>query len=306
MTLATQTKPAERKTARDFPQEVLNLYDDLVHGRIARRDFLTKASLFAAAGVTAEAMLESLSPNYALAEQVSKDDARIKTERLAYDSPQGTGKMAGLLAYPSQAAGPFPAVLVVHENRGLNPYIEDVVRRLAVEGFLAFGPDALTSLGGYPGTDDEGRQMQQKLDGNKITEDFIAAAKVLDEHKLSSGKVGVVGFCFGGGMVNSLAVRIPDVIDAGVPYYGRQADATDVPKIDAPLLLHYAELDERINAGWPKYEAALKAAGKSYEVHFYPKVNHGFHNDTTPRYDEASAKLSWERTIAFFKKHLAG
>jgi Dienelactone hydrolase and related enzymes len=312
MTPATETvasvsaRASTRMTAKDFPQEVLNLYDDLVHGRIARRDFLTKASLFAVSGMTAEVMLESLAPNYALADQVAKDDKRIKTEKLAYESPQGTGKMSGLLAYPAEPAGPFPAVLVVHENRGLNPYIEDVVRRLAVEGFLAFGPDALTSLGGYPGNDEEGRNMQAKLDGGKITEDFIAAAKVLDSHKLSTGKVGVVGFCFGGGMANTLAVRIPEVIDAAVPYYGRQPNSEDVSKIDAPLLIHYAELDERINAGWPKYEEALKANDVKYEQYMYPKVNHGFHNDTTPRYDEAAAKLSWDRTIAFFKKNLKG
>ena len=294
----------QRQQAATFPQELFDLYDDLAHGRIDRRKFLVGASKYATIGVSAEAILSQMSPNYALAEQVAPDDKRIKTERLDYDSPKGTGKMSGLLAYPAEEKGPFPAVLVVHENRGLNPYIEDVARRLAVAGFVAFAPDALTSLGGYPGNDDEGRAMQQKLDTAKITEDFIAAATLLKSNKLCNGKLGVVGFCFGGGMANTLAVQIPDVIDAAVPYYGRQPASEDVSKIKAPLLIQYAELDQRINAGWPEYEEALKKNGVTYEMFMYPKVNHGFHNDTTPRYDKESAELSWDRTIKFFKKYL--
>jgi carboxymethylenebutenolidase len=265
---------------------------------------LQRAAKFAVGGLTAEAILTRLSPNYAWAQQVAKDDARIQAEYVTYDSPEGGGKIRGLLARPAGAQGKLPAVVVVHENRGLNPYIEDVARRLAVAGFLALAPDALTPLGGYPGNDDEGRSMQAKRDSEEMQEDFIAAARWLQAHELSNGKVGVVGFCFGGGMANALAVRIPDVIAAAVPFYGRQPDAADVPKIKAPLLIHYAELDRRINAGWPAYEKALKEAGKSYTAHVYPNVNHGFHNDTTPRYDEDAAKLAWSRTIEFFNAHL--
>jgi carboxymethylenebutenolidase len=294
----------DRKEASDFDQELLDLYDDYVHGRIARRDFLRGATKFAIAGVTAEALLASLGPNYALAEQVPKDDSRIKTEYLEYSSPQGAGTMRGYLARPSADQGKLPAVVVVHENRGLNPYIEDVTRRLAVAGFLALGPDALTPLGGYPGNDDEGRALQRKRDSAEMTEDFIAAAKLLQGHDLSSGKVGVVGFCFGGGMANTLAVRIPDVIAAAVPYYGRQPAADDVPKIKAVLQLHYAELDRRINGGWAAYEEALKAAKVKYTAYMYEGANHGFHNDTTPRYDKAAAALAWERTIGFFNSTL--
>jgi len=294
----------ERQTAADFDQRVLDLYDDYAHGRIARREFAQRVGKIVAAGVTAEAVLASLTPNYAWAQQVAKDDPRIHTETLEYDSPQGGGKIRGLLAYPREGGPKFPAVLVIHENRGLNPYIEDVARRLAVAGFLAFAPDMLTPLGGYPGTDDEGRQLQAQRKEEEMIQDFIAAARVLKEHAKSTGKVGAVGFCFGGGMVNELAVRIPDVIAAGVPFYGRQPKAADVPKIKAPLLIHYAELDQRINQGWPDYEAALKQSNVKYEMHMYPGVNHGFHNDTTPRYDEPAAKLAWERTIEFFKQNL--
>lgn len=293
-----------RKQASEFDQELLDLYDDYAHGRITRRDFVERASKFAVGGVTAQALLASLSPNYAWAQQVAKDDPRIKAEYLEYASPKGAGKMRGYLARPAKADGKLPAVLVIHENRGLNPYIEDVTRRLAVAGFLAFAPDALTPLGGYPGNDDKGRELQRRRDTEKMTEDFIAAARLLDGHKLSTGKVGVVGFCFGGGMANTLAVRIPDVIDAAVPFYGRQPAAEDVPKINASLLIHYGELDKRINEGWPAYEKALKAAGTEYQVHFYEGANHGFHNDTTPRYDESAAKLAWKRTIDFFNENL--
>ena len=293
-----------RKKASDFDQELLNLYDDYAHGRIARRDFLRGAAKFAVGGLTAEVLLASLSPNYAWAQQVAKDDPHLQTEYLEYESPKGAGKMRGYLARPAAAEGKLPAVVVVHENRGLNPYIEDVTRRLAVAGFLAFAPDALTPLGGYPGNDDKGRELQQRRDTEEMTQDFIAAAQLLQKHALSNGKVGVVGFCFGGGIANELAVRIPDVIVAAVPFYGRQPAANDVPKIKAALLLHYAEMDERVNAGWPAYEQALKAAGVRYTAHHYQGTNHGFHNDTTPRYDEAAAKLAWQRTVDFFNANL--
>ncbi len=294
----------DRKKASEFDQQLLDLYDDYAHGRIARRDFLQRTAGFTAAGLTAEALLAALSPNYAWAEQVPKDDVRIKTESLEYQSPQGAGKMRGYLAQPAEAKGKLPAVLVIHENRGLNPYIEDVTRRLAVAGFLAFAPDALTPLGGYPGDEDKGRELQAKRDPEQMTQDFMAGVKWLQSHALSSGKVGVVGFCFGGGMANELAVRIPDMIVAAVPFYGRQPAAEKVSKIKASLLLHYAELDQRINDGWPAYEVALKKAKIDYTAHMYPGVNHGFHNDTTPRYDDAAAKLAWQRTLEFFKAKL--
>jgi carboxymethylenebutenolidase len=294
----------ERKHASEFDQKVLDLYDDLAHGRISRRDFAQRAGAYLAAGMTVESLLASLSPNYAWAQQVAKDDPRIRTEYITYDSPKGGGKIRSLLAYPATGGGKFPAVLVIHENRGLNPYIEDVARRLAVDGFLALAPDALSPLGGYPGNDDEGRAMQARRNNEEMTQDFIAAAQTLQSHPLSTGKVGAVGFCFGGGMVNELAVRIPDIIVAAVPFYGRQASSADVPKIKAAMLIHYAELDQRINEGWPAFERALKDAGTRYEAFVYPKVNHGFHNDTTPRYDEPAAKLAWQRTIDFFKKEL--
>ncbi len=294
----------ERRQASDYDQQLLDLYDDYAHGRIDRRGFLRGAAKFAVGGLTAEALLATLSPNYAWAEQVAKDDARIRTEYVQYTSAQGAGAMRGLLARPAKVEGKLPAVVVIHENRGLNPYIEDVARRLGVAGFLALAPDALTPLGGYPGNDDEGRTLQRKRDGDEMTEDFIAAAKMLQTHTLSNGKVGVVGFCFGGGMANTLAVRIPDVISAAVPFYGRQPADEDVAKIKAALLIHYAELDRRINAGWPAYEKALQAAKVQYAAHTYPGVNHGFHNDTTPRYDKPAAELAWKRTIDFFNTHL--
>lgn len=292
----------KRLRASDFPQEVLSLFDRYVHGLIDRRAFLDGAARFAVGGLTAAGMLEALRPRYAWAQQVAPDDARIQAEYVEYPSPKGSGTMRGYLARPA-GGGKKPAVLVIHENRGLNPYIEDVVRRMAAADFLAFGPDALTPLGGYPGNDDEGRQMQSQLDRATMTEDFVAAAEWLMTHPDSTGKVGAVGFCFGGGMVNTLAVRLPNLA-AGVPFYGGQPAAEDVPRIQAPLLIHYAGLDERVNAGWPAYEAALKANGKTYTMQMYEGVNHGFHNDTTPRYDEAAAKLAQDRTIAFFNQHL--
>jgi carboxymethylenebutenolidase len=292
----------ERKKASDFPQEVLNLFDGYVHGRISRRDFLDRAGKFAVGGVTAAAMLESLRPNYAFAQQVAKDDGRIKADYQEYPSPQGSGTMRGYLARPAKA-GKSPCVVVIHENRGLNPYIEDVARRLAVDGFVAFAPDALTPLGGYPGDEEKAVKLFATLDAAKRTEDLLAAVGYLKSRPECSGKLGAVGFCFGGGIANMMAVRIPDLA-AAVPFYGAQPKAEDVPKINAALLIHYAALDERINAGWPAYEAALKLNNKKYDMHMYPGTNHGFHNDTTPRYDEAAAKLAWTRTIAFFKENL--
>jgi len=295
----------ERKKASDYPQEVLDLFDGYVHGRMNRRDFLDRAAKYAVGGMTAAAMLDSLRPNFAWAQQVAKDDARIRVEYVDYPSPQGSDKMRGYFARPAKAAGKLPGVLVIHENRGLNPYIEDVARRLAVEGYVAFAPDALTPVGGYPGDEDKARELFAKQDGKKRIEDLVAGAGVLKARPESSGKIGTVGFCFGGGICNLLAVRLPDLA-ASVPFYGVQVPATDVPNIKAPLLIHYAENDERINAGWPAYEAALKANGVKYQTHFYPGTQHGFHNDTTPRYDEAAAKLAWSRTLAFFKERLKG
>jgi carboxymethylenebutenolidase len=293
-----------RKQASDFDPQVLELYDDYAHGRLDRREYFKRLSAFAVGGLTVEALITSLRPNYAWAEQVKADDARIVTETITYASPQGAGEMKGLLARPAKG-DKFPAVLVVHENRGLNPYIADVARRLAVDGFLALAPDALTPFGGYPGNDEDGRALQAKRDANEMQQDFVAAAKWLDSNELSTGKVGAVGFCYGGGVVNQLAVLLPDTLDAGVPFYGRQPDLADVPKIEAPLLIHNAGLDKRILEGAPAFEQALKDNGKTFEAFVYEGVNHGFHNDTTPRYDAAAAKLAWERTIAFFKLHLA-
>jgi carboxymethylenebutenolidase len=292
----------ERRKASDFDQELINLYDKYAHGMIERREFLDRAAKFAVGGLTAAALLDTLSPNYALAAQVDESDPRIKGEYIEYDSPQGHGKIRGYLVRPA-GGGKRGGVVVIHENRGLNPYIADVARRVAVAGFTALAPDGLTPLGGYPGTDDEGKEMQRKLDKAKLQEDFIAAHGVLMADGNSNGKVGAVGFCYGGGVCNAMAVRLPDLA-ASVPFYGRQAAAEDVPKIQAPLLLHYAGLDERINAGWPEYEAALKEHGKEYTAHVYPDVNHGFHNDTTPRYDQAAAKLAWSRTVEFFENKL--
>jgi carboxymethylenebutenolidase len=295
----------ERKKASDFDPELLDLFDRYVHGGISRRELLEGAGKFAVGGLTAAAILESLSPNYAWAQQVPKDDPRLKAEYVEYPSPQGSGKMKGYLVRPAKAAGRLPGVVVVHENRGLNPYIEDVARRLGVANFLAFAPDALTPVGGYPGDDDKGRELQAKLDPQKMIEDFVAAAVFLKSHAECSGKVGVVGFCYGGGVANTLAVRLPDLA-AAVPFYGRQPATEDVAKIKCPLLIHYAANDERINAGWPEYEAALKANKVTYSAYIYEGTNHGFHNDTTPRYDKAAAALAWERTLEFFNKTLRG
>lgn len=294
----------DRKKATDFPQELLELFDLYVHGDIPRREFLDGAKKFAVGGMTATAIWESLRPNYAWAEQVPKDDSRIKTESATVDSPQGNGSIKGYLARPAKAAGKLPGVIVVHENRGLNPYIEDVARRLAVANFIAFAPDGLTSVGGYPGDNEKGGELFQKVDKPKMTEDFIAAARWLKARPDCTGKIGVVGFCFGGGMANNLAVRLGSDLAAAVPFYGGQPPASEVSKIKAPLLIHYASLDTRINGGWPAYEQALKANHVTHTMHMYEGANHGFHNDTTPRYDEAAAKLAWQRTLDFFNKYL--
>ena len=294
----------QRKRASDFDQRILELYDGYVHGKMTKRAFLDHAAKYTVGGVTAAAVLAALQPDYALAAQVAPDDPAIATERVRYPSPEGNGEVEALLVRPAGAAGPLPAVVVVHENRGLNPYIEDVARRLGKAGYLALAPDGLTSLGGYPGDDEKGREMQASLDPEKLMADFFASYEYLGSRD-DSGKVGCVGFCYGGGVCNALAVAYPDLA-ASVPFYGRQPDAADVPAIEAPLLLHYAGLDERINAGWPAYEEALKANGKTYEVHVYEGVNHGFHNDTTPRYDEAAATLAWDRTLAWFDRYLRG
>ena len=293
----------ERKKAGDFPPEVLELFDGYVHGSISRRDFLDRAARYAVGGVTAAAMLQSLSPNFAWAQQVPKDDRRIKAGSVAYDSPQGSGKMRGYLAEPA-SAGKRAAIVVVHENRGLNPYIEDVARRLAVAGYVALAPDALAPMGGYPGDEDKGREMFGKLDQAKMLEDFAAALEYLKLRPDASGKLGAIGFCMGGGIVNQLAVRFPE-LSAGVPFYGPQPPAADAAKVKAALQLHYAEKDDRINAGRQAWDDALRAAGKKFESHVYPGTQHGFHNDTTPRYDEAAAKQAWSRTLAWFKAHLA-
>ena len=295
--------PFRRKTAKDFPQELLDLYDYYAHGKITKREFFERAGKFTAAGVTAAVPLKELSPDYALAQQVPPDDPAIETSRITYSSPNGHGEVNAYLVRPAGATGRLPAVLVIHENRGLNPYIEDVARRLGKAGFMAMAPDGLTSMGGYPGTDDEGRAMQRQVDPEKLMNDFFAGFEYLLARDDSNGKVGAVGFCYGGGVVNALAVAYPELA-AGVPFYGRQPDSADVPAIQAPLLLHYAERDDRINAGWPAYEAALQANGKTYEAFFYEGTNHGFHNHTTPRYDEAAAKLAEERTVAFFEQYL--
>ncbi len=293
----------ERKQASEFDPGLMKLFDSYVHGGISRREFLDGASKFAVGGLTAAGLVESLSPHYAWAEQVPKNDPRLKTESITFDSPKGQGKIKAYLVRPAEAKGKLPGVLVIHENRGLNPYIEDVARRVGLLGYVALAPDELTPLGGYPGDDDKGRDMQAKLDPDKMTEDVVAAAGWLKASPLCDGKVGVVGFCFGGTMTNRLAVRIPDLA-AAVPFYGMQPPAADVAKIKAPLLIHYAEKDERVDAGWPAFEEALKANHVRYSEYMYEGAYHGFHNDTTPRYDEKNAKLAWERTVAFFKEHL--
>ena len=292
-----------RLTAKDFDPEVLKLFDSYVHGLIPRRDFLKGAAKFAVGTVTAEGLLEALNPQFAQAQQIKHDDPRIRASYVEFPSPQGYGKVRGYLVRPAQASGKLPTVLVVHENRGLNPHIEDIARRLATDNFIAFAPDALFPLGGYPGDEDKARELFPKLDQTKTREDFVAAAPALKTLPEGNGKVGVVGFCYGGGVANYLATRLPDLA-AAVPFYGNQPPAEEAAKIKAPLLLHYAGVDDRINAGWPAYEAALKTAGVRYEAFVYPNVQHGFNNDTTPRFDEASAKLAWSRTIAFFNAKL--
>ncbi|OIQ30623.1 MAG: dienelactone hydrolase [Alphaproteobacteria bacterium MedPE-SWcel] len=294
---------SQRRTARDFDPRILEIFDGYVHGQISKREFMAQAGRYAAAGVTGAMLLDQLKPDYALAQQVAPDDADIETMTAQYQSPDGHGSISGLMARPAGVTGPLPGVLVVHENRGLNPYIEDVVRRAAKAGYLAFGPDGLTPLGGYPGTDEEGREMQRTLDPVKLMNDFFAAFEYLRDHADSTGNIGAVGFCYGGGVCNALAVAYPE-LGASVPFYGRQPDAADVAAIRAPLMIHYAGLDERINAGWPAFSDALRANQKAFSVHFYPEVNHGFHNDTTPRYDEAAAALAWSRTLDFFGRHL--
>jgi carboxymethylenebutenolidase len=293
----------ERKKASDYPQELLDLFHEYQHGDISRRDFLDRAKKFAVGGLTAAAILETLRPNYAWAQQVPKDDARLKTESDTVQSPQGNGSIKGYFVRPANASGKLPGVLVIHENRGLNPYIEDVARRLALANFVAFAPDGLTSVGGYPGDDEKGAAKFREVNGPKMMEDFVAAAGWLKSNPACTGKIGVVGFCFGGGIANQLAVRLPD-LGAAVAFYGRQPSAEDTAKINAPLMLHYAGADTGTNAGWPAYETALKANHKKYEEFMYEGAQHGFHNDTTPRYDEAAAKLAWQRTLDFFNKNL--
>jgi carboxymethylenebutenolidase len=292
-----------RKTAHDFDQGLLALFDAYVHGAIDRRGFLDQAAKYAVGGVTAAMLLDELSPRFAEAQVVKPDDPRLKAEFVELDSPMGYGKIRAYLVRPAKPSGKPPAILVIHENRGLNPHIEDVTRRLALENFVAFAPDALFPLGGYPGDEDKARELFSKLDQAKTREDFVTALGWLKARSETNGRVGAVGFCYGGGIVNMLATRVPD-LSAGVAFYGSAPNLDDVPKIKAALMIHSAETDERINAGWPAYEAALKAANVSYVRHLYPGTQHGFNNDTTPRYDAAAAKLAWERTLAFFEKHL--
>lgn len=292
-----------RMTAKDFSPELLELYDFYAHGRISKREFLEKAGRYAVGGLTAVAILGMMGPNYALAEQVSFNDPEIVGDYVMYPSPNGHGEVRGYLVKPAAATGKLPAVVVVHENRGLNPYIEDVARRLAKAGFLALAPDGLTSQGGYPGNDEAGRELQSKVDPAKLMNDFFAAVEWLMAHEASSGRVGITGFCYGGGVANAAAVAYPE-LGGAVPFYGRQPAAEDVTKIKCPLLIHYAGLDERVNEGWPAYETALKAAGTRYEAFIYEGVNHGFHNDSTPRYDKPAAELAWDRTLAFFRANL--
>jgi carboxymethylenebutenolidase len=293
----------QRMTAKDFDPELLELYDYYAHGMMSKREFLDRAGKFAVGGVTAVALLKMLSPQYAIAEQVSFNDPDIKANYVNYDSPNGNGEVEAYLVKPSNAAEKLPAVLVIHENRGLNPYIKDVARRVAKAGFMALAPDGLTSVGGYPGNDADGKALQKTVDRSKLMNDFFAGYEHLAARSDSTGKVGCVGFCYGGGVCNALAVAYPE-LSASAPYYGRQPKAEDVPRIQAPLLLHYGELDKRVNAGWPAYEAALKEHGKTYAAHIYQNANHGFHNDSTPRYDKEMADLSWNRTIEFFNQNL--
>jgi carboxymethylenebutenolidase len=294
----------DRPTANDFPQELMNLFDQYVHGSIDRRGFLDRAGKFAVGGTTAAMLLDALNPKFAEAQKVPKDDKRLKTEYVEYPSPTGTGTMRGYLARPANATGKLPGILVIHENRGLNPHIEDIARRLALDNFMALAPDALTPLGGYPGDEDKAREVFPKLDQAKTREDFVNSANYLKNRPDSTGKIGAVGFCYGGGIVNMLASRLGADLGAGVAFYGNQVSAEDAAKIKAPLMLQYAGTDERINAGIAAYETALKANKVPYEVYIYDGTQHGFNNDTTPRYDATAANLAWSRTVAFFNKHL--
>lgn len=289
----------------DISQEVFDLYDDYAHNKLERRQFIEKLSLFAVGGLTVPSLLSFMTPNYKDTKLVKQDDSRINSEFITYNSPKGGGKIKGLLSVPKDKKSKLSGVIVVHENRGLNPYIEDVGRRTAIEGFISLAPDALTPLGGYPGNDDDGRALQKQRNRNEMLEDFIAAYEYLKSHKDCNGKIGVVGFCFGGWISNMMAVRLPD-LGAAVPYYGRQPSDEEAAKIKAPLLLQYGELDTRVNAGWPAFETILKANNIEHKAYIYPGVNHGFHNNTTPRFDKEAADLSWERTIAFLKEHLKG
>jgi carboxymethylenebutenolidase len=287
----------------DIKQEVFDLYDDYAHNRIDRREFAQKLSTYAVGGVTVASLMSFMMPDYKGGLRIMQDDPRVKTEYINYQSPKGGGTIKALLSKPADAKGKLGGVVVIHENRGLNPHIEDVGRRAALAGFVSIAPDMLTPLGGYPGNDDQGREMQSKRDRNEMLEDFIAAFDYIQKHADCNGKAGAVGFCFGGWITNMMAVRIP-TLAAAVPFYGGQPTAEDVPKIKAPLQLHYAELDTRVNEGWPAYEKALKDNKKEYTAYMYPQVNHGFHNDTTPRYDKAAAELAWQRTVEFFKTKL--
>ena len=292
----------KKNKKEDIKQGVFDLYDDYAHDRVSRRLFLDKLSTYAVGGLTVSSLLSFISPDYIKKIQIKQDDPQLKSEFITYDSPKGGGAIKGLLSRPADAKGKLPGIVVVHENRGLNPHIEDVGRRAGLAGFISLAPDALTPLGGYPGNDDDGRELQRKRDRNEMLEDFIAAFEHLKTHPECSGKVGVVGFCFGGWISNMMAVKVPDLA-AAVPFYGGQPKE-DIDKINAPLLLHFGELDKRVNEGWPAYEAALKEHGKEYKAFIYKNANHGFHNDTTPRYDREAAELAWERTINFFKENL--
>lgn len=292
-----------RLTAKDFPPELLELYDYYAHGKISKREFISMAAKLAVGGMTGATLLGMMSPNYALAQQVEFTDPAIIPEYIHYDSPTGNGEVRAYMVKPANASGPLPAVMVVHENRGLNPYIEDVARRVAKAGFVALAPDGLSSVGGYPGNDDKGRELQAQVDATKLMNDFFNGIDFLMHHQASNGKVGITGFCYGGGVANAAAVAFPE-LRAAVPFYGRQPKAEDVPRIKTPLLIHYAALDTRINEGWPAWEAALKANNKHYEAWIYPGVNHGFHNDSTPRYDKAAADLAWDRTLGWFRRYL--
>ncbi len=298
-------QPVPRLTAADFDQELLILFDAYVHGDIDRRGFLERARRFAVGGLGAAGLLAALSPDFARAQQVEPSDPGLRSETISIDSPAGYGQLSGYLCRPARASGPLPAVLVVHENRGLNPHIEDVTRRLALQGYLALAPDALQPLGGYPGDEDHARELFAQLDQGKTRQDMLAAAQALLRHPGSNGRLGVVGFCWGGGIAHWLAARLPQ-LSAAVPFYGNHPAAEDAAQVRAPLLIHFADVDERINAAWPVYEAALKAAGARFEAHRYPGTQHGFHNDTTPRYDPAAARLAWSRTLDFLARQLKG